>query len=138
VGVFGLAALLTVGAIPAGAVDLTDGGAEVTLAPCAQGSGRTDSYIPNCSYVYLSKVAAPPYTYLSSQGAVSWKGGTFTGGALNFPAAGQTWPGLTDLFLGASGTVSPKAITGTVDANGKVDLTMDYDILLKAGANGAA
>ena len=120
---------------PAGAVDLTDG-ARGHLAPCAQGSGGPTAIL-NCSYVYLSKVAAPPYTYLSSQGAVSWKGGTFTGGP-ELPAAGQTWPGLTDLFLGASGTVSPKAITGTADANGKVDLTMDYDILLKAGANGAA
>jgi hypothetical protein len=123
---------------PAGAVDLTDGGAEVTLDVSAQGSSQTDTYVPCCSYLYLPEVAAPPYTYLSSQGAVSRKGGTVAGGALNCPAAGQTWPVLTDLFLGASSTVTPKAITGTVDAYGKVDLTMDYDVLLKAGANECA
>ena len=109
-----LAATALIGPPPAGAVDLTDGGAEVTLDVCAQGSSQTDTYVPGCSYIYLSKVAAPAYTYLSSQGAVSWKGGTLAGGALNFPAAGQTWPALTDLFLGASSTVTPKAITGTV------------------------
>ncbi len=70
-----------------------------------------------------------------SQGAVSWKGGTFTGGALHFPAAGQTWPALTDLFLGASSTVNPKAITGTLDGIGKVDLSLQYDVALKDGAN---
>ena len=66
---------------------------------------------------------------------MSWKDGTLTRNALSFPAAGQTWPVLTNLFLGASSTATPKTITGTVDANGKVDLTMAYDILLKAGAN---
>ena len=134
---FGLAAALTIMADPPpiAAAEIGNGPAEVTLDVCAQGTSQTDTYVPGCSYIYLSKVAAPAYTYLSSQGAVSWKGGTLTGGALNFPAAGQTWPALTDLFLGASSTVTPKDITGTVDANGKVDLTMQYDVLLKAGAN---
>ncbi|MCB9427665.1 MAG: hypothetical protein H6524_02530 [Actinobacteria bacterium] len=79
-------------------------------------------------------MAAPPYTYLTSQGAVAWKG-TATGGALAFPASGQTWPALTNLFLGASRTTTPKDVTGTVDSNGKVDLTLSYDTLIKAGAN---
>ena len=75
---------------PAGAVDLTDGAAEVALGVCAQGSSQTDTFIPNCSYTYLAKKAAPSYTYLTSQGAVSWKGGSLVGTSLSFPAAGQT------------------------------------------------
>ena len=136
----GLAAagvLLTIGLYPppAGAVEVGNGPAEVTLNVCAAGSSQTDTYVPNCSYTYLTKVAAPSYTYLTSQGAVSWKSGTVAGGALSFPANGQTWPTLSNLFLGASSTITPKNITGTVDANGKVDLTLDYDVLLTAGAN---
>ena len=135
----GLAAagvLLTIGLYPppASAVEVGNGPAEVTLNVCAAGSSQTDTYVPNCSYTYLTKVAAPSYTYLTSQGAVSWKG-TATGTALSFPATGQTWPTLSNLFLGASSTITPKNITGTVDANGKVDLTLDYDMLLAAGAN---
>ena len=42
--------------------------------------------------------------------------GTATGGALSFPASGQTWPALTNLFLGASRTTTPKDVTGTVDS----------------------
>lgn len=120
---------------PAGATDLTDGPAEVSLGACAQGSSQTDSFVPNCSYTYLAKRAAPSYTYLTSRGAVSWKDGSLTGTALSFPAAGQTWPTLTGLFLNASSAVTAKNITGTVDAAGKVDLTMDYDVLLTAGAS---
>ena len=65
---------------------------------------------------------------------MAWKG-TAAGGALSFPASGQTWPALTNLFLGASRTTTPKDVTGTVDSNGKVDLTLSYDTLIKAGAN---
>ena len=65
---------------------------------------------------------------------MAWKG-TATGGALSFPASGQTWPTLTNLFLGASRTTTPKDITGTVDATGKVDLTLSYDTVIQAGAN---
>ena len=109
---------------PAGAVDLTDGAAEVALGVCAQGSSQTDTFIPNCSYTYLAKKAAPSYTYLTSQGAVSWKGGSLVGTSLSFPAAGQTWPALTGLYLGGSNVATPSIITGSVDANGKVDLTV--------------
>ena len=116
------------------AAEIGTGPAQVNLAVCAQGDSQTDTYIPGCSYTYLTKVAAPSYTYLSSQGAVAWKG-TAAGGALSFPASGQTWPALTNLFLGASSTTTAKDITSTVDANGKVDLTLSYDTLLKAGAN---
>ncbi len=123
------------GTPPAGAVDLTDGGAEVTLGVCAQASSQTDTYIPNCSYTYLTKKAAPSYTYLTSQGAVSWNDGSVTGTTLSFPAAGQTWPALTGLYLGASSVTTPKNITGTVDATGRVDLAMDYDKLLTAGSS---
>ena len=134
---FGLAAALTIMADPPpiAAAEIGNGPAEVTLAACAQGSSQADTHVPGCSYSYLTKVAAPSYTYVTSQGAVSWKDGTVTSGALDFPAAGQTWPALTDLFLGASSTATPKSITGTVDADGRVDLTMQYDVLLKAGAN---
>ena len=131
------AAALTFMADPpplAHAAEIGTGPAEVNLAVCAAGDTQTDTFIPNCSYSYLTKVAAPPYTYLTSQGAVAWKG-TATGGALAFPASGQTWPALTNLFLGASRTTTPKDVTGTVDSNGKVDLTLSYDTLIKAGAN---
>ncbi len=66
---------------------------------------------------------------------MSWKAGSLTGNALSFPAAGQTWPALTGLYLNASSVATPKNITGTVDSNGKVDLTMDYDVLLTAGSS---
>jgi hypothetical protein len=114
--------------------DLTDGPAEVNLGVCAQGSSQTDTFIPNCSYTYLVKRAAPSFTYLTSQGAVSWKDGSLAGTALSFPAAGQTWPALTGLYLNASSVATAANITGTVDANGKVDLTLAYDNLLTAGS----
>ena len=66
---------------------------------------------------------------------MSWKNGTVRGGALSFPANGQPWPTLSNLFLGASSTITPKNLAGTVDADGKVDLTLSYDTLIKAGAN---
>ncbi len=116
------------------ALDLTDGGAEVTLNDCAQGSSQSDTYVPGCSYMYLSKVAAPPYTYLSSQGAVSWKGGSMAGSAVSFPAAGRTWPALTGLYLGSSAVATPASLTGTIDAAGKVDLTLAYGVLFTAGS----
>ena len=119
---------------PASAVEIGNGPAEVNLAVCAAGESQSDSYIPDCSYTYLTKVAAPSYTYLTSQGAVAWKG-TANGGALTFPASGQTWPTLTNLFLGASRTTAPKDVTGTVDADGKVELTLSYDTVIQAGAN---
>ena len=128
------APLTVVVAPPASAAEIGTGPAEVNLAVCAAGDTQTDTFVPNCSYSYLTKVAAPSYTYITSQGAVAWKG-TATGGALSFPAAGQTWPTLTNLFLGASRTTTPKAITGTVDTNGKVDLTLSYDTLIKTGSN---
>ena len=127
--------LVALGATPAGAVDLTDGAAEVALGVCAQGSSQTDAYIPDCSYTYLAKKAAPSYTYITSQGAVSWKDGSLAGSSLGFPASGQTWPSLTGLYLNASSVATPKNITGTIDANGKVDLTMDYEALLTAGSS---
>ncbi len=130
-----LAATALIGPPPAGAVDLTDGGAEVTLNVCAQGSSQTDAFVPNCSYTYLTPKAAPAYTYLTSQGAVSWKDGSLAGTALSFPATGQTWPTLTGLFLNASSAVTAKNITGTIDAAGTVDLGMDYEVLLTAGAS---
>ena len=119
---------------PAGAVEVGNGPAEINLAVCAAGDTQTDSFIPDCSYTYLTKVAAPSYTYITSQGAVAWKG-TAAGSALSFPASGQTWPTLTNLFLGASRTTTPKDITGTIDANGKVDLVLSYERLLKTGSN---
>ena len=119
---------------PAHAAEVGTGPAQVNLAVCAQGDSQTDTFIPGCSYTYLTKVAAPFYTYLSSQGAVAWKG-TAAGGALSFPASGQTWPALTNLFLGASSTTTAKDITGPVDANGKVELILTYERLLKTGSN---
>lgn len=130
-------AALTIGLYPppVAAVDLTDGPAQVSLGVCAQGSSQSDAYVPDCSYVYLSKKAAPSYTYLASQGAVSWKGGSLSGGTLAFPAAGQTWPVLTNLYLGATSTITAKDVTGSIDATGRVELTMDYDLRLAAGSS---
>lgn len=116
------------------AAEVGNGPAEVNLAICAAGDTQTDSFIPDCSYTYLTKVAAPSYTYITSQGAVAWKG-TAAGSALSFPASGQTWPTLTNLFLGANSTTTPKDITGTIDATGKVDLVVTYERLLKTGSN---
>ena len=65
---------------------------------------------------------------------MSCKGGTLTGNALSFPAAGQTWPALTGLFLNASIAITPKDITGKVDANGKIDFTLQYDLLITLGS----
>ncbi len=118
---------------PAGAVDLTDGPAQVDLTVCAQGSSQTDTFVPNCSYTFLAKKLAPSYTYLTSHGAVSWKSGSLTGNTLSFPAVGQTWPPLSGLYLGASSTTTPRDITGTIDADGRVDLTMQYEVLLQSG-----
>ena len=138
IGTAGVAALaLTFMAAPpplAYAAELGTGPAQVNLAVCAQGDSQTDTFIPGCSYTYLTKVAAPSYTYLTSQGAVAWKG-TAAGGALSFPASGQTWPTLTNLFLGASRTTTAKDSPATVDATGKVDLTLSYDTLIKAGSS---
>ena len=66
---------------------------------------------------------------------MSWKDGSLAGSSLGFPASGQTWPSLTGLYLNASSVATPKNITGTVDANGKVDLTMDYDSIAKEGGS---
>ena len=55
--------------------------------------------------------------------------------ALALSASGQTWPALTNLFLGASSTATPKDITGTVDSSGKVELTLSYDTEIKAGSS---
>ena len=110
------------------AAEVGNGPAEVNLAICAAGDTQTDSFIPDCSYTYLTKVAAPSYTYITSQGAVAWKG-TAAGSALSFPASAQTWPTLTNLFLGANSTTTPKQITATIDATG---FNGDTDLVLPA------
>ena len=134
----GVAALILSAFPPlASALDLTNGPAEVTLPACAQGTSQTDTFIPGCNYIRLANKAAPAYTYLTSQGAVSWRGGTLAGSSLSFPAAGQTSPALTDLFVGASTVMTPKDVTGTIDANGKVDLTMGYDLLFATARRSA-
>lgn len=54
---------------PIAAAEIGTGPAEVNLAVCAAGDTQTDTFIPNCTYTYLTKVAAPSYTYTTSQGA---------------------------------------------------------------------
>ena len=66
---------------------------------------------------------------------MSWKDGSLTGSDLLFPAPGQTWPALSGLYLNASSVATAKNITGTVAADGKVDLTLEYDVLLTAGSS---
>jgi len=72
--------LVTIGAVAlilssaprhASARALTDGPAEVTIPAPAQGTSQTDTLHPGCSYIRLANKAAPAYTYLTSQGAVS-------------------------------------------------------------------
>ena len=115
-------------ATPAAAIDLGNGSATVTLEVCAQGSTQTDTYIPDCSYIYLTGRDAPSYTYLTSQGAVSWLDGSLTSSVLSFPAQGQTWPTLTGLYADNSITWTPQDIGGSIDADGVVTLAMLYEL----------
>ena len=118
-------AFVFAGAPPSACVNLTDGPAEVVFEACAQGSEQTNDYIPDCSYLRLAPMTSsaypfPAYTYLTSVGPMTWEGGTLTGSTLSFPQGGQIplwspYGGFTD-------------VTGTIDANGKVDLTLSYHL----------
>ena len=79
-------------AAPASA-EVGDGPASVTLDACAQGATQSDTYLPDCSFVNLVGKDAPSYTYVTSQGPISWSG-TSASGLISFPAAEQTWPAL--------------------------------------------
>lgn len=57
-----------------------------------------------------------------------WAGGSLAGSSLSFPAAGQTWPTLSRQYIGGSVTPTPTAVTGTIGADGKVDLRLDYEL----------
>lgn len=84
--------------------------------------------------MYLSKKAAPGYTYLTSQGAVRWEAGSLAGTSLSFPAAGQSWPALTGLYLGGSTVVTARELKGTIAADDAVDLTLSYDLRITLGS----
>jgi hypothetical protein len=122
------AALALCVSTPATAVDVGNGPATVTLEACAQGSSQTNTYFPGCSYVHLVGKDAPSYTYLTSQGAVSWLGGSASNRVLTFPAAGQTWPTLTGLHNDNSITWRPEEIGGSIDADGTVSLAILYEM----------
>ena len=47
---------------------------------------------------------------------------------VGLPASGQTWQTVTKLSQGATMTVQPSDITGSVDGNGVVKLTMAYNV----------
>ena len=111
-------------AAPASA-EVGDGPASVTLDACAQGATQSDTYLPDCSFVNLVGKDAPSYTYVTSQGPISWSG-TSASGLISFPAAEQTWPPLTGLDGNRSITWTPEEISGFVDDNGAVRLAMQY------------
>jgi hypothetical protein len=126
-----IAALIGAGmtlATPASA-DIGDGPATVTLDECAEGASRADTYLPDCSFVHLVGKGAPSYTYVASQGPVTWTGST-SQGLLSFPAAGQTWRALTGI------TWTPKDIAGTVAADGRLRLAMQYEVRIDVSSAG--
>ena len=127
-GVAAIAALTLCVSAPAAAIDLGNGPATVTLETCAQSSTQTNAYIPDCSYINLAGKDAPSYTYLTSQGAVSWLDGSLSSSVLSFPAQGQTWPTLTGLYADNSISWTPQDIGGSIDADGVVTLAMLYEL----------
>lgn len=136
VGAIGAVGVATAGmalAPPAMAVvDPGNGAASVTLTACA-GPNNADTMDPACSYIYLTPqpiggATDKPYTYITQPGAVAWDNGSVTSMALAFPASGQTWQTVTKLSQGATMTVQPSDITGSVDGNGVVKLTMAYNV----------
>ncbi|MCU0299276.1 MAG: hypothetical protein MUF33_12275 [Candidatus Nanopelagicales bacterium] len=127
--ILGLAA-----APPAAAIDLNDGPATVTLDVCGGGNPVQPMYVSNCTYVRFPKRplngALESFVYWTDQGKVTWQG-TLTGNTLTFPAAGQTWPTLV-VGTGSTDQVNPTDISGTIDANGKVDLSWPYSFTLSS------
>lgn len=103
--------------------EVGDGPASVTLDACAQGATQSDTYLPDCSFVNLVGKDAPSYTYVTSQGPISWSG-TSASGLISFPAAEQTWPAL-DLEDNRTLTWTPKDIAGAIDDNGTLRMAME-------------
>lgn len=121
-------------------LNIGDGASAVLLAKC-NNNGKpqsTPTLVPNCSYTsFLGKGAnasKATFTYLSSDGNVTWTGGSVQAGNLTFPAAGQTWPAITGLPLGTVSKSTPSEITGTVDTQtGLVVLNLKVATRLTAG-----
>ncbi len=110
-------------ASPASAA-IGDGPASLTLDECAQGATQSDTYLPDCSFLNLVGKDAPSYTYITSQGPVTWAGST-SSGLLSFPAAQQNWPALSGI------TWTPKDIAGAVDDNGRLRIAMQYAMTIE-------
>ena len=145
VGAIGAVGVATAGmslAPPAMAeVDPGNGAATVTLAACA-GPNVADALDPACSYLYLSTQpivgeTSKPYTNITQPGPVTWANGSVAAKALSFPASGQTWQTVTKLSQGATLTVQPTDISGSVDSAGVVKLTMAYSVLIEASGFGS-
>ena len=124
-------------------ITIGDGATKAVLAACSTDKAQTKDRVENCSYIYLTSLSAASannvYTYPTSSGTVSWQNGTVSAAALNCPATGQTWPQVKNLILGATATVTPKNITGTIDtASNKVTLNVPFDITLSALGNDCA
>lgn len=122
-------------------LNIGDGATKVVLAACSTDKPQTKDKVDNCSYIYLTSISAltanSVFTYPTSSGTVSWQNGTVTAGALSYPAAGQTWPEVQGLILGATATVNPKDITGAVEtATNKVTLNVPFEITLTASVGG--
>ena len=108
--------------------DVGDGPATVTLDACAQGATQSDTYLPDCSFLNLVGKDAPSYTYVTSQGPISWSG-TSASGLISFPAPDQTWPAL-DLDNNRTLTWTPKDIAGAIDDTGTLRMAMQYEMTI--------
>jgi hypothetical protein len=115
-------------------INIGDGAASVTIAQCNdKGSPQAVKFVEGCSYTALmnTRGTVVNYTFVASDGAITWKEGTVNAGAMDFPAANQTWPPITGLTLSTVSTSTPSDITGTVNlATGKVTLNLKVNTLL--------
>lgn len=118
-------------------LNIGNGAAEVLLSQCNDGGkAQSKTFIEGCSYTAFTNKAGTQttYTFVSSNGNVTWKNGTIQAGALSFPAAGQTWPSITGLPLDTVSASTASDITGTVDlTTGKVVLNLKVNTLLTSG-----
>ncbi len=121
-------------------LNIGDGEAVVVLDKC-NNDGKpqsTPDRVPDCSYTsFMGKggnATKATFTYLSSDGAVTWNVGTLTSGALNFPAGQQTWPPITGLPLGTVSKSTPSDISGTINTStGLLELKLKVATTLTAG-----
>lgn len=115
------AAGLTAVASPASALD--NGPLEVKLAECSP--QQSDNLVPDCSYATLNAKLGGKFIYTKG----TWSDGSYTDGAVAFPAAGQKWASVSAVG-GTKVTLKGGDITGQVAADGTVTMTMPYEVNL--------